>query len=129
MPPWTDPALLGLVRQRQRGPASATARPGTQGRIWHAPTNPPRAQREAVADLCDTMGRAPVPVRGYPRLTLTVGGRFNAVLRELRETLCQFERPYVLDSSAISRELGLDPTPWDEVCRATALGVEPVPTV
>jgi hypothetical protein len=38
----------------------------------------------------------------------------------MRETVYQFQRPYVLDSSAITRELGLEPTPWDEVCRATA---------
>jgi hypothetical protein len=40
----------------------------------------------------------------------------------MRETVYQFERPYVLDSSAITRELGLAPTPWDDVCRATATG-------
>jgi hypothetical protein len=43
----------------------------------------------------------------------------------MRETEYQFQRPYVLDSSAIERELGLAPTPWDEVCRATAAGQEP----
>ena len=49
-----------------------------------------------------------------------IGGRLVPVLREMRETDYQFQRPYVLDSSAIERELGLAPTPWDEVCRATA---------
>ena len=42
------------------------------------------------------------------------------MIRELRETAYQFERPYVLDSTAITRELGLEPTPWDQVCRRTA---------
>jgi hypothetical protein len=42
------------------------------------------------------------------------------VMKELRETEYQFARPYVLDSSASEAELGLSPTPWDEVCRATA---------
>jgi hypothetical protein len=46
-------------------------------------------------------------------------------MRELRETEYQFQRPYVLDSSAIERELGLRPTPWAEVCRATALNADP----
>jgi hypothetical protein len=45
------------------------------------------------------------------------------MLRELKETTYQFDRPYLLDSSAITRELGLEPTPWDKVCRRTA-GVE-----
>ena len=32
---------------------------------------------------------------------------------------------HVLDSSAIERELGLAPTPWEEVCRATAVNAGP----
>ena len=59
-------------------------------------------------------------MRAYPGAVLSVGGVFVPVLRELRETAYQFERPYVLDSSAIESQLGLKPTPWDEVCRATA---------
>ena len=39
---------------------------------------------------------------------------------KLRETEYQFTRPYVMDSSAITAELGLAPSPWDEVCRRTA---------
>jgi hypothetical protein len=54
---------------------------------------------------------------------LAVGGLMSPMVRELKETTYQFEGPYLLDSSAISRELGLEPTPWDEVCRRTA-GVE-----
>ena len=42
------------------------------------------------------------------------------LLRELRETEYQFAAPYVLDSSDIEEAFGLAPTPWDEVCRATA---------
>jgi hypothetical protein len=42
------------------------------------------------------------------------------LLRELRETEYQFTAPYVLDSSDIQEKLGLAPTTWDEVCRATA---------
>jgi hypothetical protein len=56
---------------------------------------------------------------------LGVGGAVVPLLREMRETVYQFERPYTLDSSAIERELGLTPTPWDEVCRATAEAAAP----
>ena len=34
----------------------------------------------------------------------------------------QFDAPFVMDSSAALNELGLAPTPWDEVCRRTAAG-------
>lgn len=42
------------------------------------------------------------------------------MLCELEQTAYQFVRPYVLDSRAVTAELGLAPTPWDEVCRRTA---------
>ena len=90
------------------------------GRVWHAPSNPPRTQAEAVNDVLASVGKPPVGVRAYPRLALRAAGLFDGQLRELRETEYQFTRPYVMDSSAITAELGLEPTPWDEVCRRTA---------
>lgn len=111
---WTD------VRDMGRALVAVAAAPSAWGRVWHAPTNPPRTQAETVADVCRAAGREPVRVRAFPRALLSVGGLVVPVLRELRETVYQFERPYELDSSAIESELGLKPTPWDEVCRATA---------
>ena len=65
-------------------------------------------------------------MRSYPRLVIDALAPVVPMLRELRSTRWQFERPYLLDSSAITRELGLEPTPWDDVCRATAEGNAPV---
>ncbi|QCW50487.1 NAD-dependent epimerase/dehydratase family protein [Nocardioides dongxiaopingii] len=108
------------VRDMARTLVAVAGRPDTHGRVWHAPTNPPRTQAEAVADVCRAVGREPVRVRPWPRALLGVGGLVVPLLREMRETVHQFERPYVLDSSLTQRELGLAPTPWDDVCRATA---------
>jgi hypothetical protein len=88
------------------------------GRVWHALTNPPRTQREAVADHCRAAGVPPVRVRALPHLGLRAVGLVNPVVRELEETRYQFVRPFVLDSRATERELGLAPTDWAEVCRA-----------
>jgi nucleoside-diphosphate-sugar epimerase len=111
---WTD------VQDMGRALATVAEDENAWGRVWHAPTNPPRTQREAVADVCRAVGREPVRVHGIPRLVVRGAGLVSPVMRELEETLYQFERPYVLDSSAITRELGLEPTPWAEVCRRTA---------
>ncbi len=111
------------VRDMGRALAAVAQAPRAWGRVWHAPTNAPRTQAEVVADVCRAAGREPVTVKGFPRWVLGIGGAVVPVLRELRETEYQFVRPYVLDSSAITRELGLEPTPWAEVCRATATGV------
>lgn len=108
------------VRDMGRALATVAQRPDAWGRVWHAPTNAPRTQAEAVADVCRSVGRAPVRVRAWPRALLGLGGMAVPMLREMRETVYQFQRSYVLDSTGIERELGLAPTPWAEVCRATA---------
>ncbi|WP_121252708.1 NAD-dependent epimerase/dehydratase family protein [Nocardioides ferulae] len=110
---WTD------VRDVARTLAAVAARPDALGRVWHVPTDAPRSQRQAIADMCAAVGRKPVAVRGYPRLMLDALALGVPMVRELRSTRWQFEVPYVLDSSAAQEELGLRPTPWEEVCRAT----------
>jgi nucleoside-diphosphate-sugar epimerase len=111
---WTD------VRDMARALVAVAADESTWGRVWHAPTNPPRTQRQAITDVCRSVGKEPGRITNVPRWAFAVFARFNPIVRQLTETYYQFESPYVLDSSAISRELGLDPTPWDEVCRGTA---------
>lgn len=86
------------------------------GRAWHVPSNPPRTQREAVADLCATAGVPMVSVGTMPAAMLRVAGVFVPILRELRETEHQFARPFVLDSSATTDAFGIEPTPWEQVC-------------
>ena len=114
------------VRDMARALVAVATTPSAHGRVWHAPSNPAVTQTQAVADVCRAAGVEPVRVGVWPRAVLTVGGLFAASLRGMRETVYQFQRPYVMDSSAIERELGLAPTPWAEVCRATA-GVAAVP--
>jgi nucleoside-diphosphate-sugar epimerase len=99
----------------------AAARSGTAlGRVWHVPTNPPRSQRDAVADHCRAAGIDPVRVRTVPHLALRAAGLVQRAVAELEETRYQFTGPYVLDSTASEAALGVAPTPWDEICRANA---------
>jgi nucleoside-diphosphate-sugar epimerase len=100
-----------------RALVAAAAHEPALGLVWHAPTNPPRTQREAVQDHCRAAGIAPVRVGAVPHLALRAAGLVMPVVRELEETRYQFVRPFVLDSAATERELGLAPTPWDQVCR------------
>ena len=113
------------VRDMARALVAVAAAPQTWGRVWHAPTNAPVTQTRAIADVCRAAGREPVTVKAYPKGTLALSGLVMPIMREIWETAYQFQRPYVLDSTAIERELGLTPTPWDEVCRATALNADP----
>lgn len=115
------------VRDMGRALAAVASDERAWGRVWHAPTGSAVTTRQAVADVCASVGSPPVRVHGVPRPVLWLAGLFAPVLRELRETAYQFERPYVLDSSAIGRELGLEPTPWADTCRATATSELPAP--
>jgi nucleoside-diphosphate-sugar epimerase len=85
------------------------------GKPWHVPSNAPRTQREAIADIANAAGVQPVKVSSIPTPLFKALGLVNPLLRELRETSFQFERPFVLDDSAARNSLGLTPTPWKEV--------------
>jgi nucleoside-diphosphate-sugar epimerase len=111
---WTD------VHDMARALVAVAEQESAHGRIWHAPSNPPRTQAEAVNDVLASLGKPSVTVKAYPKAVTWTAGLFDGQMRELRETEYQFVRPFVMDSSAITAELGLAPTPWDEVCRRTA---------
>jgi nucleoside-diphosphate-sugar epimerase len=113
---WTD------VADMARTLVAVADRPDTWGRVWHAPSNEPRTQREAITDVLAAAGRGPVPVRGTPAPVLRALGLVNPLLREVAELSYMFTRPYVMDSALTRSVLGLAPTPWDEVCRRTATG-------
>jgi nucleoside-diphosphate-sugar epimerase len=90
------------------------------GRVWNVPSNAPRTQEQALTDVMAAMGRPAPKVSQMPGAALSVGARFVPLLRELRELSYQWTRPYVLDDSAARAHFGMEPTPWDEVCRRTA---------
>lgn len=92
------------------------------GHIWHAPTNPPRTQREAITDVLDAIDRPHVPVTGVPAGVFKAMGLVSPLMRELSALSYQWTGPYVLDDSASRARFGLEPTPWDEVCLRTGTG-------
>jgi nucleoside-diphosphate-sugar epimerase len=111
---WTD------VRDMGRALATVATEESAWGKVWHAPSNAPRTQAEAVNDVLASVGVKPVSVKAMPALLFTVVSPFVPILRELKETDYQFTRPYVMDSSAITAAFGLEPSPWDDICRRTA---------
>ncbi|WP_280261081.1 NAD-dependent epimerase/dehydratase family protein [Nocardia abscessus] len=89
------------------------------GRAWHTPTAPPVSVRE-LAGLAATVADAPpARVSRMPAAMLWAAGLFDANAREMREMRYQFDRPFVLDSSAATAAFGIEPTPTVESLRAT----------
>jgi len=98
------------------------------GRAWHVPSALECTQREAIARLAETAGIPMVKVSTVPTFLLRALGLVNPAIRELPEVAYQLEAPFVMDSSAAQRELGLVPTPADDVLRAILDGYRPVAT-
>ncbi|CAB4580948.1 MAG: NAD-dependent epimerase/dehydratase family protein [Actinobacteria bacterium] len=88
------------------------------GRPWHVPHAPAVSQRAMVQALAAAAGTT-VEVASVPRVALRVLGVFSPMMRELQETLYQFERPWVADSTLTEQTFGLRATPIAEQAEAT----------
>jgi nucleoside-diphosphate-sugar epimerase len=92
------------------------------GRAWHVPTTPARTVREVAADVAELTGRPAPAVKRIPA-PIRFAARVMPVVRELDETRYQFERSFVLDSSAAEATFGLSPTPWRTALERTIEGL------
>jgi nucleoside-diphosphate-sugar epimerase len=90
--------------------ATVATDPRAWGRPWHVPTAPAGTMREAVQGLADAAGVPMVKVRTLPGPVVRAAGVFSAQLRELREISYQFDRPFVVDSSAYTETFGTEAT-------------------
>jgi len=90
------------------------------GRAWHVPTGPALTQRQLADRFCAVAGVPEAPVAPFPRGSLALAGVFSSQMRELKETLYQFDRPFVLDSSDCTETFGIGSTPVDEALAAVA---------
>ncbi len=98
---------------------AAADKPQVWNRVWHAPTGPALSQREIAAAFARAAGARTPRVGAIPGRALRAMGVFSTDMRELSETLYQFQRPFVMDSAASQAALGLAPTPLDEAAAAT----------
>jgi len=93
--------------------------PRAWGRAWHVPTAPPQSQRQVIAAMAALAGAPNPSVGSIPRWVLRLGGPFSPTIREIREVLYQFDRPFVLDSTETERVFGLQPTAFPEALAMT----------
>jgi nucleoside-diphosphate-sugar epimerase len=89
------------------------------GRAWHVPSTI-RSQREAITDLAAALGMGTPKVSGMPWPVLRAVGVVVPMIREVVDVRHQFDQPFVIDATATTATFGLEPTPWDDVLRATA---------
>jgi nucleoside-diphosphate-sugar epimerase len=88
------------------------------GRAWHVPSPPATTTRQFVETVYLALGN-PVKISRARRPAVAFAGLFDANARELKEMLYQFERDFVMDSSAFEKAFGAKATPLNEAIRAT----------
>ncbi len=113
-----QPHTFSYVADFGRALAVLGTRDEGLGRAWHVPSPAPLTQAELVALIGEEAGR-PLRARGSGRALLWLLGRFNPSVAETVEMLYEWERPFVMDSSAFTATFGLRPTPLREAVRAS----------
>ncbi|MCP3783208.1 NAD-dependent epimerase/dehydratase family protein [Micromonospora sp. A3M-1-15] len=116
---WDAPHTWTYIPDVARTLAAAATDERAWGRAWHVPSAPAVSMRDLAGRAAALVG-APAPrLTRMPYPMLWVAGLANPFARELRETAYQFDRPYVLDSTAAIATLGVEATPLDRVVKET----------
>jgi nucleoside-diphosphate-sugar epimerase len=89
------------------------------GQAWNVPNAPDKTVRQVLQMFADAFGR-PLKIQTMPKPLMTVLGLFNGDVRELKEMLYQWERPFHVDASKFAARFWSDATPWDQGVAATA---------
>lgn len=96
--------------------------PDAPGEIWHLPNDPQtRSTQELVDTIYRQAGQHRTRIRTVPPFLLHAMAVTSPVVRELLEMQYQFEEPFIVDSSKITRRLGLAATPLDQAIAETLL--------
>ncbi len=124
---WDTPHTWTYVPDVARTLVAAATDARAWGRAWHVPSAPAVSMRE-LAERAAALVGAPAPkLTRMPYPLLWLAGSVNPFARELRETAHQFAGPFVMDSTAATATLGVEPTPLDRVVEETVAALRATP--
>jgi nucleoside-diphosphate-sugar epimerase len=114
-----QPHTLNYLEDMARALVTLGQRDEADGQVWHLPAAEPLTGRQFLTLVYEAAGLEPkVGVASRPMIRLV--GVFNPLVRELNETLYQFERPFVSDASKFQGAFGpFEPTPHRDAVRRT----------
>jgi nucleoside-diphosphate-sugar epimerase len=114
-----QPHTLNYLEDMGRALVTLGERDEADGQVWHVPAAEPLTGRQFLELVFEEAGHsATIGVASRPMIRMA--GLFNPLLRELNETLYQFERPFVVDASKFKGAFGpLETTPHREAVRRT----------
>ncbi|MDH3227278.1 MAG: NAD-dependent epimerase/dehydratase family protein [Thermoleophilia bacterium] len=88
------------------------------GQAWNVPNAPDRTVRDVLGMFAQELGRE-LKLQATPRLLVSAMGLFNPNMREMKEMLYQWERPFHVDSSKFAGRFWSDATELHEGVAAT----------
>ncbi|WP_199424670.1 NAD-dependent epimerase/dehydratase family protein [Actinotalea solisilvae] len=102
-----------------RAMAAAADLEAAWGRPWHVPSPEPLTFRELMTRFASVAG-APAPrIAPVPLAAVRALGVVQPMMREVHAMGYQLVEPFVMDSTASQRTLGLAPTPWPTIATET----------
>ncbi|WP_052668321.1 NAD-dependent epimerase/dehydratase family protein [Nitriliruptor alkaliphilus] len=117
-----QPHTFAYLPDAARAVATLVERPEADGRSWILPAAEPRTQRAILTLVCEAAGRPARIGRITPGM-LWVAGLVDTQLREAREQVAQFDRPYVALGRDFEATFGpLRTTPHEVAVAETVAG-------
>lgn len=89
------------------------------GQAWNVPNAPDRTVREVLSLFAENADR-PLKVQAMPKWMFPLVGLINSDVRELKEMLYQWERPFRVDATKFSERFWSDATSFESGLSATA---------
>ena len=109
-----QPHTLNYLEDMARSLVTLGERDEADGQVWHLPAAEHLTGRQFLALVFEAAGHPP-KIGVVSRSMIRMAGLFNPFLRELNETLYQFERPFVSDPSKFQHAFGpFESTPHPE---------------
>jgi nucleoside-diphosphate-sugar epimerase len=114
-----QPHTLNYLEDIARALVTLGEHDGADGQVWHLPAAAPLTGRQFLALVYEAAGN-PAKIGVASRWMIRLVGVLNPLVRELNETLYQFERPFVSDASKFQHAFGpFEPTPLSEAVSRT----------
>ena len=89
------------------------------GQAWHVPNDTDRTVRQILAAFAEELD-VELKVQAMPTWAMSLVGLFDSTVRELKEMLYQWDRPFPVDHSKFAARFWDDPTPLEQGIPATA---------
>ncbi len=116
-----QPHALSFLPDIAAGLVTLGEHPEADGQVWHLPVSPALTGAEWAERTAAIAGREVKPST-VTRPMLVALGLFMPLLRELRETLYQWERPWLVDDAKFRAAFGAEATDVDEGIRRALQG-------